>query len=113
MSIFKRDHDDMKFKSFLNIVNVTIDYCGYFNNKGVGGFLLDLFITDLSANGNLMQPCPWRGHLYLKRFKLNLSNVPFFIPSGEYLVHSYMYLKDKKTEIFGANSLTYAEVKYK
>lgn len=110
MTISKRDHDDFKFKPFLNIVNVTIDYCGYLQKKGAGAFLLDIFMKDLTAHSNIIQPCPVRGHLYLKNFKVDLSHIPFFISTGEYMMFLYVYFKVNGTDIFAMNNLSFAEV---
>lgn len=103
----------MKFKTFLNIVNVTLDYCEYFNKGGVGAFIIDIIGKDLISHGNLLQPCPLRGHLYLRDFKVDLSHIPFFLPRGEYLVVLYMYQKRKEADIFGCSCLTHLEVKPK
>lgn len=109
MSVLKRD--DMKFKPFLNILNVTVDYCSYFDRKGVGAYLIDIVAKDLMAHGNLLQPCPLRGHLYVKNFKIDLSKIWFVTPTGEYFVHVLMYQRFKKTDIYGCDCSGYAEVK--
>lgn len=111
--MLKRDHDEMKFKPFLNIINVTVDYCGYMNKKGVGGFLIDIIAKDLISHGNFLQACPLHGHIYLKNFKIDVSTIPFIIPTGEYLGHLYVYLKGKKADMFGCDCSGYAEVKSK
>lgn len=107
----KRDNDNMKFKPFLNIVNVTIDYCGYSNRKGVGGFLLDVFIKDFMTHGNVIQPCPLHGHIYLNNFTVDLANIPFFFLNGEYMAHFHMYSKVETNEILVCS--VYGDVKSK
>lgn len=111
ISAFKRNDDDLKYKPFMNIINVSVDYCNYLSGHGAGAFLVDLVAKEILKYGNVIQQCPLQGHIYLKNARLDISIIPFFIPLGTYAVNVYIYRKDITGNMFLADFTVYGEVR--
>lgn len=111
VSAQKRDEDDLRYKTFLNINNVTIDYCAYMTNHGLGAFLVDIFAKNLAEHGNLIQRCPLRGHLYLRNYTVDLTSIPFFVPKGEYSAQMLIYMKNSTTETICSTCMAFVDLK--
>lgn len=109
MSAKRRDEDN-KWKTFLNINNVTIDYCSYSSGYGLGYFFLDMFAKNLREHGNVIQPCPLQNHIYLRNYLFDLSSIPFFIPKGQYFGQLVVYMKNSTRNIILGGCNVYSEM---
>lgn len=112
ISVSKRDEDNLKYKPFLKVSNITVDYCGYSNSNGhsAGAFLINVLVKSLQAHGNLIQQCPVSNYIYLKNYVMDISLFPFFLPLGEYSATSYVYLKNNTNDMYVADATMFCEI---
>lgn len=59
MSWFYRISNDIPFKSFLGLSNVTVDLCQYLEH-GSGIMMVDMFVDEFKKSSNLFHPCPFK-----------------------------------------------------
>lgn len=111
MNIYRLDQDEMRYKTFLNIRNIELDYCNYSRSQSMGSILLELFAADLKTHGNLIQNCPVTGLVYLHQYKPDLSNVPFILPQGQYIANLVFLTKNATSKIRFGSMATYVTVK--
>lgn len=50
--------NDMKFKPFLGIANLSMDLCSYLVNGN--SMLVNMFLEDFKRHSNLIHPCPFK-----------------------------------------------------
>lgn len=93
-SVFRRNFNEIRYKPFLNVENITLDYCHSTNGKDMGSILLDLFAAGLRKHSNLFQGCPISGILYMRNYVPDLANVPFIVPAGEFKLHWKVYTQN-------------------
>lgn len=107
VNAFKREQDEMQYKIFLNVKNITVDYCNYTRIKSMGSILLELFASGIRAHGNVIRKCPITGLVYLRNYTPDLSSVPFYVPHGEYLLQLKILSKKSSvtTDLIGGVSV--------
>lgn len=111
ISVRKQDEHDLKYKTFLKINNVTMDYCNYAKKGGgFGSYLIDFAAKNVAEHGNLFKRCPIRGHFYLRNYIPDISGLPFTIPIGHYSASVFIYMKNKTMENQVVDCLGYGEL---
>lgn len=56
--LFRRNFNNIHYRPYLNLQNVTLDYCHLTKANDMGTILLDLFAAGLRAHSNILQKCP-------------------------------------------------------
>lgn len=139
MSWFYKTFNDLKFKPFLGLSNVTVDLCQYLDHGN--SMLVDMFIDQIKKTSNLFHSCPFKvcfivigtchvasacaremnvllvnenhfqGHCYVKDFSPSTKRWPSIIPSGEYYMWFLFYTKKSNADRILLHVKFYAEVK--
>lgn len=107
----KRDVIDFRYKIFLNIKNIMLDYCNYVKGAGIGAFLIDIVAEGVQSRGNILQKCPLTGHLFLKDYVADLHYIPFILLPGEYSLSLKFFFKNQTKQIHLADFVIFATLK--
>lgn len=102
-----RKMGNMEYRPFM-IINVTADMCSVMN--GVTNVFINLFAKQLKTYSNLYQPCPYRGHLYIKEHDLDIEDFPPIVPIGFYYSQFLFYTKYQKADRVVLRTKTHFEI---
>lgn len=87
--------NNLQYRPFM-IINATVDICSALN--GVSNPFVNFLTRELRTYSNLLQPCPLRGHLYIKEHDQDISDYPPILPAGFYHSIQIYYTIYKNTE---------------
>lgn len=88
--------DNSRYRPFM-IINITVDLCSVLGGISNSPFT-NLFANQLRKYSNLFQPCPLRGHLYVKEHNQDIKDFPPIIPVGFYHTHFIYYTAYKNDD---------------
>lgn len=103
-----RKMDNLKYRPFM-VINATVDLCSAMSGK-FSSPLIRMYTKSFDKYSNFLQPCPRRGHVYIKDHVETLEAFPPIIPTGDYHTHIIFYTKYKDNDHILFQSITHLEV---
>lgn len=100
--------DSMKYRPFM-IINATVDVCALMGRKFTSP-LTNMFAKSLAAYSNVLEPCPRRGHIYVKDHIEDPERFPSIIPVGDYHTHIIHYTRYNNVDHVLFQMITHFEV---
>lgn len=100
--------DSMKYRPFM-VINATVDACALMGGK-ITSPIANMFSKPLAKYSNVFEPCPRRGHIYIKDHIEELDQFPPIIPVGDYQAHSIYYTTYKNADHLLFQIITHLEV---
>ncbi|CAD7084088.1 unnamed protein product [Hermetia illucens] len=91
MQIFKKN--SMHYIPYM--VNTTFNACDILDNATKNWFAKFMF-SWIQPHSNFDHPCPYSGHIYIKRLEPFADNIPGFISVGDYRLDLHWYEKTLK-----------------
>lgn len=102
-----RKMGNMEYRPFM-MINVTAEICSVMS--GATNAFVNLFAKQLKTYSNLYQPCPYRGHIYIKEHDLDINDFPPILPAGFYYSHFIFYTKYQKADRVVIRTKTHFEI---